>query len=149
MSINTRVRASAKTVVCDVEIQHQRDWSRRIREVSSQLDVPTLLTPTSSHLLFSLCVLCGTDPRFGQPPSRESSYHPSGWYKCRGGHQEHPVGTFCNHNPRTPIRNNRDLDTHGRGKECLSETSRPGLISTMRSDLPQPTHRLEKKDTFG
>jgi hypothetical protein len=44
--------------------------------------------------------------------------------------------------------NNRDLDAHGRGKECLSETSRPGFISTMRSDLPQPTHRLEEKDSL-
>jgi hypothetical protein len=42
-----------------------------------------------------------------------------------------------------------DLGAHGRGKECLSETSRPGLISTMRPDLPQPTHGLEPQDTLG
>ena len=33
------------------EVQHQRHRARRIREVASQLDVPTLLTPASSHLL--------------------------------------------------------------------------------------------------
>ena len=31
----------------------------------------------------------------------------------------------------------------------MSETTRPGLISTMRTDLPQPTHRLEPMDTLG
>jgi hypothetical protein len=34
--MNTRVRATAKTVVSDAEIQHQRHWTRRIREGTSQ-----------------------------------------------------------------------------------------------------------------
>jgi hypothetical protein len=46
------------------------------------------------------------------------------------------------------LSNNRDLDAHGRDKECLTETSRPGFIATMRHDLPQSTHRVEEKDTL-
>ena len=46
------------------------------------------------------------------------------------------------------LRNHWDLGIHGSGKECLSETYRPGFISTVRPDLPQPTHRLEEEDTL-
>jgi hypothetical protein len=35
----------------DEEVQHQRHRTHLVREVGSQLDVPTLLTPTPSHLL--------------------------------------------------------------------------------------------------
>jgi hypothetical protein len=42
----------------------------------------------------------------------------------------------------------RDLGAHGHGKECLSETNRPGFISTVRPDLSQPTHRFKKEDTL-
>jgi hypothetical protein len=35
----------------DVEVQHQRHRVRLIREVASQLDVPTSLTPTPRYLL--------------------------------------------------------------------------------------------------
>jgi hypothetical protein len=41
------------------------------------------------------------------------------------------------------------MGAHGHGKESLPETSRPGFISTVRPDLPQPTHRLEEEDTLG
>ena len=60
--------------------------------------------------------------------------------------------------PATTIRERhfqkeRDLGSHGRDKEGLPETSRPGLISVMSPDLSQPTHRLEPrlvpKDTIG
>ena len=47
------------------------------------------------------------------------------------------------------FRKERDLGSNRRSKKGLPETSRPGLISTMRPDLPQPTHRLEPKDTLG
>ena len=57
VSINTRVRATAKTVVGDAEIQHQRHRTRRIREIVSQLNVTTSLTPAPSHLL-SLYPMC-------------------------------------------------------------------------------------------
>ena len=51
MSINTRVRATSESVVVDVEIQDQRYRTRHIQEVTSQLDVPTSVTPVPSHLL--------------------------------------------------------------------------------------------------
>jgi hypothetical protein len=41
------------------------------------------------------------------------------------------------------------MDAHGGGKECLTKTSRPGFVSTVRPDLPQPTHRLKEEDTLG
>jgi hypothetical protein len=37
---------------------------------------------------------------------------------------------------------------HRRGEKCLSKTSRPGLILTVRPDLPQPTHWLEEEETL-
>ncbi len=51
VAVNIRVRATSKSVVGDAEIQHQRHRTRRIREVTSQLNVPTSLTPALSHLL--------------------------------------------------------------------------------------------------
>jgi hypothetical protein len=47
------------------------------------------------------------------------------------------------------LRNHWDLDTHGGGKECLSKTNRPGFVSTVRPDLPHPTHALKEEDTLG
>ncbi len=44
--------------------------------------------------------------------------------------------------------NRRDLISHRRGEKCLPKTSRPGLIPTVRPDLPQPTHWLEEEDTL-
>jgi hypothetical protein len=46
------------------------------------------------------------------------------------------------------LRNHWDLGAHGGGKECLSKTSRSGFVSTVRPDLPQPTHGLEEEDTL-
>ena len=50
-------------------------------------------------------------------------------------------------NRKRLLRNHWDLSVHRRGEKCLSETRRPGLIPTVRPDLPQPTHRLEEEDT--
>jgi hypothetical protein len=50
VSIKVRVRPTSKSVVSDAEVQHQRHRDHRIREVTSQLDVPTLLTTGSSPL---------------------------------------------------------------------------------------------------
>ncbi len=47
------------------------------------------------------------------------------------------------------FRKERNLGSNGRDTKGLPETSTPGLISAMRPDLPQPTHRLIPKDTFG
>jgi hypothetical protein len=35
----------------DAKVQHQRHRTRHIREITSQFDVPTSLTPAASHLL--------------------------------------------------------------------------------------------------
>jgi hypothetical protein len=50
VSIKTRVRTTSESVVGDAEVQDQRHRAHRLREVVSQLDVPTLLTPVPSHL---------------------------------------------------------------------------------------------------
>jgi hypothetical protein len=47
------------------------------------------------------------------------------------------------------LHNHWDLSSHGCGEKRLPETTRPGLISTVRSDLPQPSHGLVKEDTLG
>jgi hypothetical protein len=47
------------------------------------------------------------------------------------------------------FRKHWDLNDHGGGEKRLPENRRPGLISTVRSDLPQPTHRLVEEDTLG
>jgi hypothetical protein len=51
MSIQVRVRVTSKLVVNDVKVQYQRHRTLCIREVVSQLDVPTLLTLVPSHML--------------------------------------------------------------------------------------------------
>jgi hypothetical protein len=58
VSIKTRVRTTSKSVVGDAEVQDQRQRAHRLREVVSQLDVPTLLTLTPSHLLCFNFVCC-------------------------------------------------------------------------------------------
>jgi hypothetical protein len=40
----------------------------------------------------------------------------------------------------------RDLGTHGHGKQSLTETNTPDFISTVSPDLSQPTHRLKEED---
>jgi hypothetical protein len=47
------------------------------------------------------------------------------------------------------FRKHWDLSAHGGGEKRLPETRRPGLISTVRPDLPQPTHRLVEEGTLG
>jgi hypothetical protein len=47
------------------------------------------------------------------------------------------------------LHNHWDLGSHGGGKECLSETIRPGFVSTVSPDLPQPTHGFKEEDTLG
>jgi hypothetical protein len=59
VSIKTRVRATCKSFVEDPEIHHQRHRTRRgIREVTTELDVPTSLTTAPSHLWCSYFVCC-------------------------------------------------------------------------------------------
>ena len=56
-----------------------------------------------------------------------------------------PATTSC----ERLLRNRWDLGTHGGGEESLPETSRQGFISTVRPDLPQPTHGFKEEDTLG
>jgi hypothetical protein len=42
----------------NVKVHHQRHWTSRIREIVSQLNVPTILTPDSSHLLMCFHFMC-------------------------------------------------------------------------------------------
>ena len=72
MSIKIKVRATSETVLDDVEIQHQRRRDRLVRKVGSQVNVPTMTTPSFSHVLCFHTVWCGLlkVQQFGQPPSR-------------------------------------------------------------------------------
>jgi hypothetical protein len=47
------------------------------------------------------------------------------------------------------LRDRWDLGSHEGGEECLSETSRPGFVSTVSPDLTQSTHGHEEADTLG
>jgi hypothetical protein len=111
----------------DLEVQHLRHRDRLIHEVDIQLDVPTSMTPVPSHLLH---------------------FHFVGCAKEVNNLINHPVvnllgtrvggGTSAEVVPKRI--DDRYIITDTRGKECLSETSRPGLISVMRPDLFQSTH---------
>jgi hypothetical protein len=54
----TRVRTTPESFTDDAEVKHQSHQTRRICEVTGQLDVPTSLTSTPSHLLCFICVVC-------------------------------------------------------------------------------------------
>jgi hypothetical protein len=89
VSINTRVRV-------DVEIQHQRHRTRRHSRGNQPTQCPHIADPGSlPPVAFSLCGLCKRGQQFDQPPSFESSWHPSGRYKCRGGPQADRSETSC------------------------------------------------------
>ena len=101
------VRATAKTVVGDAEIHHQRHRTRHIREVTRQLDVPTSLTPVPSHLMCFHFVVCAKEVR-------NLINHPVvillGTRVCGTSAEVVPVDhseTSCNHKPRVafPQRN--------------------------------------------
>jgi hypothetical protein len=135
--------------VGDEEVQHQRHRTRHIREVTSQLDVPTLLTPAPDHLLcfhFVCCVEKVSDlinhPVVSLLNTRVVGTSAEVVTKII------ELELFATTNRERLLSNNRDLGVHGLDKECLSETCRPTFISTMRSDLFQTTNRLEEKDTL-
>jgi hypothetical protein len=58
VSIKTRVRTTPESFMADTEVKHQRHRTRRICEVTGQLDVPTSLTSAPSHLLRFHFVCC-------------------------------------------------------------------------------------------
>ena len=47
--------------MCDSEVQNQRHQTLRLREVDIQINVPTSLTPTPSHLLRFYVVGCAKE----------------------------------------------------------------------------------------
>ncbi len=147
MSIDTRVRATSSTLMCDAEVQHQRHRTRRVREVTSQLDVPTSLTPAPGHLLCFYFVGCAKEV------SKLINHPVVSLFGTRvSGTGANMIAESVNGEPfattsrERKLRQCRDISTDTRSKECLSEDSRPGLISAMRPDLPQPTHGLIPKD---
>ncbi len=77
-AIQTRVKATSPTLMCDSEVQNQRHQTLRLREVDIQINVPTSLTPTPSHLLSFNLVGCVKEVRnlINQSPNHESSWHP-------------------------------------------------------------------------
>ncbi len=81
--------------------------------------------------------------------SRQPSWHPSGWYKFWGVPKGINLKPLPTTNQEWYFWRDRDLCADRHNKKSLSETSRPVLISTMRPDLPQTTHRLVPNDTIG
>jgi len=51
MVIESRVRATSPTVMCDTEVHHQRHRVCRVRQLGIQMYVPTILNPGFTHLL--------------------------------------------------------------------------------------------------
>ena len=150
VSVNTRVRATAKTVVGDAEIQHQRHRTRHNREITSQFDVPTSPTPAPSHLLRFHFVGCAKEV---SNLMNRPVVSPLGNRVCGTSAEVVPECI----NLKLPaaasrwwwLRQGRYISTNTRGKKCLPETSRPGLIPAMRPDLPQSTHGFKPKETSG
>ena len=137
MSINTRVRATPESVVGDAEVQHQRHRTRRVRKVTSQLDVPTSLTPAPSHLLRFYFVGCAKEV------SKLINRPVVSLFGTRvSGTGANMIAESVNDKLFATTSRERKLRQCGyccadtRGKECLPEASRPGLISAMWPDLP-------------
>ena len=130
-------------------IQHQRYRTRRIREVTSQLDVPTSLTPAPSHLLRFCFMGCAKEA------SKLINRPVVSLLGTRVGGTSAEVVTkrvylklLAPTSRERHFRKDRDLDSNRHIKKGLPETIRPVLTSTMRLDLTQPTHRIDPKDTF-
>ena len=140
MAIKTRVRATCPTLMCDAEVQHQRHRTRRIREVGSQLNVSTSLTPAPSHLLSFNLVGCAkqVSKLINRPIMRLFGTRVGG--ASTNMVTEHQVGTFYNHKGGRLASGYLCTDRYR--KKGLPETSGPGLVSTMRPDYP-------KKDRSG
>ena len=108
-----------------------------------------MLTPAFNHLL-CFRLMCSEEK-----VSELINYPVMGLFGTRVSGTRAKVIAQCVHlklptttNRKRLLRNHWDLNAHRRGEKCLSETSRPGLISTVSPDLPQPTHRLEEEDTL-
>ena len=148
MAVNTRVRATPESIVGDEDIQHQRHRTRRIREVTSQLNVPTSLTPAPSHLLRFYFVGCAKEV------SSLINRPVVSLFGTRvGGTGTNMIAKsinsklFATTSREWKLHQDRYCCTDTSGKKGLPKASRSCLISVMWSDLPQPTHRLVPKYT--
>ena len=130
--------------------QHQRHRTGGIFEITGQLNVPIILSPTSNDLLSFCCMCCvkKVNKLTNRPVVSLLGTRVSG--------TSSKVVSQCIYLKPLPSTNHKrffcnqwDLSTHGSGEKSLSETNRPGLISTVSPDLPQSTHRLVEEDTLG
>ncbi len=147
MSINTRVRATSKSVMGDTEVQHQRHRACLVREVTRELDVPTSLTPSPNHPFRFYLVGCPEEvcQLINRPVvilfgSRVSSTG------CHMVAESVDRELFTTTGRERKLRQCRYRCTNTRGEERLPETNRPGLISAIRPDLSQSTHGLIPED---
>ena len=110
------------------------------REVGRQLNVPTSLTPAPSHLL-RFQFVCGAkevSDLINRPVVSLLGTRVGGTSA-----EVVPKSIYLELFATTPRSGIRVSGANGRGIKGLPETSRPGLISAMRPDLPQPTHGLK------
>ena len=147
VSIKTRVRATSESVVGDAEVHHQTHRTRRVHEVTNQLDVPTSLTPVPSHLLCFYFVGCAKEVT-------NLINHP---VVILFGSRVNGTGVnmivenvndifFATTRRERKFRQCWYCSTDTRDKECLTEANRPCLIPVVWSDLLQPTHGPIPKD---
>ncbi len=130
-----------------VEVQHQRHRTRLVREVTHELDIPTSLTPAPNHLLRLYFVGCAKEvsnlinhPVMNLFGSRVIGTGANMIAESVDGN------FFANTGRKRKFRQCRYCCTNTPDEECLSEVSRPGLISAMSPDLSQPTHGFIPED---
>ena len=117
----------------DAEVQHQRYRVRRIREVTRQFDVPTSLTPAPNHLWCFYFVGCVKEvskwinhPVVNLFGSRVSGTGDNMITESVDGKR------FATTSRERKLRQCWYCCTNTRDEECLTEVSRPELISVMR-----------------
>jgi hypothetical protein len=117
-------------------------------QITSQFNVPTSLTPALRHLLRFHFVGCANGELINRPVVSLLDTRVSGT-SAEVIPERINMKLPAAASREWELRQVRYISTDTRGKKCLTETSRPGLISVMRPDLPQPTHGLEPKYVSG
>ena len=133
MSINTRVRATSKSFVGDAEIQHQRHRNPRIREVTSQLDVPTSLTPAPRHLWRFYFMGCAKEvSNLINRPVVSLLGTRVGGTSTKMVPQRIQLELLATTSRERYLLNNRNLCSNRHRKKGLSEISGPGLVQNTK-----------------
>ncbi len=131
----------------DTEVQHQRHRTCLIHEVTHDLDVPKSLTPGPNHPFRFYLVGCVKEVinLINHPVVRlfGSRVISTG---CHMVAESVDWELFATTGRERKLLQCRYCVTNTRDEESLSETRRPGLISVMRTDLPQSTHGLKPED---